>query len=348
LTTLVQFIKLYEYLRGTKNANYLKTTELLGLRAYLIGSLLPMRQVFLAAALLARRVDAFYATRPASGMIGTTHVVKYSRRTFAASAKKGNSKPPSLRLERVLSNRGHGSRSEVAVLVRQGRVRVENKVMKSPSEKIPANASITVDGVEVGAVPLLMAYHKPLNVLSSMGDPMGRPSLKEVVPVTWERMGLHPVGRLDADTTGLLLFSSDGALTQRLLHPSGGVEREYRAVVEGDATRLGLREELSAGVETSDGTFPATLLDAKLHDGSLSNSEGGEPGSMVTSTVRLMVKEGKYRMVRRILANTGHPVIDLHRVRYGGVTLDELDIPEGQFSEITDEATAWAKDLMQR
>jgi len=307
-----------------------------------------MRQVFVAAALLARKVNAFHVNKPTTRATGCISFPKYPRHAFAASAKNGNSKPQSLRLERVLSNRGHGSRSEVAVLVRQGRVRVESKVVKSPSEKIPSDASITVDGVEVGAVPLLMAYHKPLNVLSSMGDPMGRPSLKEVVPETWERMGLHPVGRLDADTTGLLLFSSDGALTQRLLHPSGGVEREYRAVVEGDATRPGLRDELSAGVETSDGTFPAVLLDAKLQDVESTNSEDedDESRSMVTSTVRLMVKEGKYRMVRRILANTGHPVIDLHRVRYGGITLDELELPEGEFSEITAEATAWARGLM--
>lgn len=309
----------------------------------------PMRQVFVAAALLARKVNAFHANKPTTRATGCISFPKYPRHAFAASAKTGNSKPQSLRLERVLSNRGHGSRSEVAVLVRQGRVRVESKVVKSPSEKIPPDASITVDGVEVGVVPLLMAFHKPLNVLSSMGDPMGRPSLKEVVPETWERMGLHPVGRLDADTTGLLLFSSDGALTQRLLHPSGGVEREYIAVVEGDATRRGLRDELSAGVETSDGTFPAVLLDAKLQNGKFTNSEDGdESRSMVKSTVRLMVKEGKYRMVRRILANTGHPVIDLHRVRYGGITLDELELPEGKFSEITAEATAWAKGLMQR
>jgi 23S rRNA pseudouridine2605 synthase len=234
------------------------------------------------------------------------------------------------------------------VLVRQGRVRVEGKVVKSPSEKVPADAVVTVDGLVVSAVPLLMAYHKPLNVLSSMGDPVGRPSLKEVVPLSWERMGLHPVGRLDADTTGLLLFSSNGALTQRLLHPSGRVEREYRAVVEGDATRPELRGELSAGVETSDGTFPAVLLDAQLLDGNAAGAGGGEARPAVTSVVRVMVTEGKYRMVRRILANTGHPVLDLHRVRYGAVVLDELNLAEGEFAEVTSEATVWAQSLLRQ
>lgn len=305
-----------------------------------------MRQIFVAVALVARRVGAFHAGQPTARVVGDAYLPAYPRRTFAAAAKGGGSKPASLRLERVLSNRGHGSRSEVAVLVRQGRVRVEGKVLRSPSEKIPANAVVTVDGLEVGAVPLLVAYHKPLNVLSSMGDPMGRPSLKEAVPLAWERMGLHPVGRLDADTTGLLLFSSDGALTHRLLHPSGGVEREYRAVVEGDATRPGLREELSAGVETSDGTFPAILLDAQLLDENAVEAGGGEAQPAVTSVVRVMVTEGKYRMVRRILANTGHPVLDLHRVRYGAVVLDELHLAEGEFTEVSAEATVWAKSLL--
>jgi 23S rRNA pseudouridine2605 synthase len=250
-----------------------------------------------------------------------------------------------MRLERILSNRGQGSRSEVAVLVRQGRVRVDGKVVKSSSGKFPSDAHVTVDGAEVNQTPLLMAYYKPLNILSSMGDPKGRPSLKEVMPTEWLRMGLHPVGRLDSDTTGLLLFSSDGSLTRRLLHPSGEVEREYRAVVSGDATRPGLKEELSAGVNTSLGTFHAVLLDANLLK---QDTDAGEPEfrPAVTSVVRLTVKEGKYRMVRRILANIGHPVIELHRLRYGAVTLDELDIAEGGFCEVTPEATAWAQGLL--
>ena len=213
-------------------------------------------------------------------------------------------------------------------MIKSGRVRVENTAVRSPSTKFPENCPITVDGEPVLSVPLLMAYYKPLGVLSAMGDPSGRPTLLEAVPPEWTRMGLHPVGRLDADTTGLLLFSSDGQLTQRLLSPSRGVEREYVARVEGDATRAGLAAELAAGVETSEGAFPAKLLEAK---------EG---------EVRLSVMEGKYRMVRRILANSGHPVTALHRVRYGAVILNDLGLAEGEVGEVGPEAMAWARGIM--
>lgn len=159
-----------------------------------------------------------------------------------------------------------------------------------------------------------------------MGDPLNRTSLAEVTPPEWRRMGLHPVGRLDADTTGLLLFSSDGKLTQRLLHPKNEISREYEARVEGDASDPTLAERLAAGVETSEGTFPAMLLE---------QSE---------ERVRLSVTEGKYRMVRRILANCGHPVTALHRVRYGEVRLGELGIGEGEHtSELPEAVAEWAR-----
>mmetsp|Transcript_56039 Transcript_56039/g.112288 ORF Transcript_56039/g.112288 Transcript_56039/m.112288 type:complete len:171 (+) Transcript_56039:450-962(+) len=169
-----------------------------------------------------------------------------------------------------------------------------------------------------------------------MGDPSNRLSLLEFAPPKWKAMGLHPVGRLDADTTGLLLFSSDGALTQRLLHPDGGIEREYEAEVEGNplARIEELKDILALGVETSEGVFPATLLDA------------------TPNSVRLTVCEGKYRMVRRILANAGHPVTALHRRRYGKVVLDDLGtseqarLPAGEFTEVNGAALEWARALV--
>jgi 23S rRNA pseudouridine2605 synthase len=238
------------------------------------------------------------------------------------------SKIQSLRLERIISNRGSSSRSEASALIKQGRVRVEGLVVRSPSQKFPENSTVTVDGKQIDEVPLLVAFNKPLNVLSTMGDPSGRPSLVDLIPESWVRMGLHPVGRLDADTTGLLLFSSDGQLTQRLLHPSGGVEREYIARVEGDAMRTELTALLAAGVETSEGAFPAKLLEQKENE------------------VRLIVTEGKYRMVRRILANVGLPVLDLHRARYGHVILSELDLSPGTWCPAPEEAVRWARGLL--
>lgn len=239
-------------------------------------------------------------------------------------------KGPNFRLDRILSNRGLGSRKAVMSKIKTGKVRVDGIVVKGASQKFPVESNVTVDGIVVPTIPLLMAFYKPLNVLSSMGDPIGRPSLLEAVPKVWAQTGLHPVGRLDADTTGLLLFSSNGKVTNQLLDPKIGVEREYVATVEGDAMQEGLKEKLAAGIKTSLGTFSADLVEQK---------EG---------MVRVVVTEGKYRMVRRILANSGLPVVTLHRTRYGAISLDSLNISEGEYSPVTTEASDWALALLKQ
>jgi hypothetical protein len=97
---------------------------------------------------------------------------------------------------------------------------------------IPASALLLVHDQPVAPLPILVAFHKPLGMQSTIGDPMGRPNLEDALPPRLQK-SFHPVGRLDADTTGLLLFSGDGQLTQRLLHPSSDVQRQYVATVEG-------------------------------------------------------------------------------------------------------------------
>eukprot|EP00615_Pteridomonas_danica_P004781 CAMPEP_0114334618 /NCGR_PEP_ID=MMETSP0101-20121206/4505_1 /TAXON_ID=38822 ORGANISM="Pteridomonas danica, Strain PT" /NCGR_SAMPLE_ID=MMETSP0101 /ASSEMBLY_ACC=CAM_ASM_000211 /LENGTH=245 /DNA_ID=CAMNT_0001465957 /DNA_START=361 /DNA_END=1095 /DNA_ORIENTATION=- len=161
-----------------------------------------------------------------------------------------------------------------------------------------------------------------------MGDPIGRPSLLEAVPKIWAQTGLHPVGRLDADTSGLLIFSSDGKVTQQLLDPNVGVEREYVATVEGDAMDKDLKEKLGDGVETTLGKFRADLIE------------------QTENTVRVVVTEGKHRMVRRMLANVGLPVMKLHRSRYGNICLDTLAIKEGEHCEVPETCTQWARSLL--
>eukprot|EP00804_Cyclotella_cryptica_P009625 CCRYP_006315-RA/>CCRYP_006315-RA protein AED:0.31 eAED:0.31 QI:0/0/0/1/0/0/2/0/133 len=133
---------------------------------------------------------------------------------------------------------------------------------------------------------------------------------------------MHPVGRLDYDTTGLILFSADGKLTQRLLHPRRGVEKEYVATVKGQVNEDDLRAKLEEGVETTEGIHRATLVE----------------------DVRLIVSEGKYRMVRRMLHNCGHSVVELRRERHGVVRLD--DLKEGEFRKATDEELEWARSLL--
>lgn len=143
--------------------------------------------------------------------------------------------PSSVRLDKYLNDAGFSeSRSCAAAMIRSGRVRIDGSVVRSGKIKVDTLKSLVeVDGRRVvePSIPLMMAYHKPLGVHSTLRDDHGRPDLSTVLdsmPMHWRRL-LHPVGRLDSDTTGLLLFSSRGDLTHRLLHPRHAVEKEYTA-----------------------------------------------------------------------------------------------------------------------
>jgi pseudouridine synthase len=175
------------------------------------------------------------------------------------------------------------------------------------------DGAVALDGEALLVPPRLAVFHKPLGVHSTVEDDQGRPSLGTAASELLA-LGLHPVGRLDADTDGLLLFSADGALTQRLLHPRRAVPRVYVATVE-PAPGPTLPDVLRAGVQTADGVFTAEVL------------------ALDGARVRLSVTEGKHRMVRRMLANAGHPVVALRRLSYGPIALGGL--PAGEWREAT-------------
>ncbi len=225
------------------------------------------------------------------------------------------------RLDKVLSQRGAGSRSEVAQWVRQGRVSVGGQVVRDPGAGVDAQATVTLDDQIFEPTPVVVAWHKPLGVLCTVDDPWGRADLSGAV-AGWLRRGLHPVGRLDADTSGLLLLSADGVLTQRLLHPKRGVQKLYRAQVEGTPDDA-LVDALCRGVLTAAGTFAA--VSARIVD-------------PAAAEVELVVTEGKHRMVRRMLANAGYPVVHLTRLRFAGVDLGELASGEARALDATEVA----------
>jgi 23S rRNA pseudouridine2605 synthase len=178
---------------------------------------------------------------------------------------------------------------------------------------------------------------------------------------------LHPVGRLDYDTSGLLLFSSVGVLTQKLLHPTHAIPKQYMAIVQGQVEEDELKEKLSTGVETADGTYSAQLIDVQhltetdsqqvwqhvretlppeydvdeLEERQLLPPDGDAP---ILSKVRVVVTEGKHRMVRRMLANCGHGVVELKRERQGVIELG--DLPLSDFRRLTPEEHAWAQSLV--
>jgi 23S rRNA pseudouridine2605 synthase len=278
-------------------------------------------------------------------------------------------RPPLFRADRVLSNRGFGSRSECFDLLKGRRVAVWanekwNNIL-GPSQRIHTESRIMVDGKEVPRTPLLLLFHKPKWVLSVMRDPKDRPNLSQLLPEKYVRQGLHPVGRLDYDSSGLLLFSSSGPLTQRLLHPSHEISKEYVATVEGLVNPEELHSLLEGGVETAEGVHTANLVNVKHlkpHDAKaiLKHMRDNLPKEyntddleergylkkdiMEMSEVSLVVSEGKHRMVRRMLANCGHPVVELKREKHGEVRLG--DLPEGEFRDLTEEELEWVMTVM--
>ena len=230
---------------------------------------------------------------------------------------------PRTRLERLVADRSPLSRSVARAAIRRGRVTVDGACLRNPSAAIDPSATLTLDGRLLGAPPVLAWLHKPAGVHSTVGDPQGRPNLSGVAAPLLA-LGFHPVGRLDADTSGLLPFSRDGALTQRLLHPRHGIEKTYEAIVTpAPAADLGAR--LAAGVSTALGT----------HTARLDHLDGAR--------VVLTVTEGKHRMVRRMLANLGHPVDALHRIRFGPMVLAEL--APGGWQLAAGDDLAWAEAL---
>jgi len=313
-------------------------------------------------------------------------VLRSPQHRFKTSKVRATAKGdgPLQRLERIVANRGVGTRTEVQKLFKAGRVSVGGKVVRSGADKYPVTVAVQIDGVDVTGVPLLAVYFKPLGVHSTMRDNWNRQSLEELALEYPFLKTMHPVGRLDADTTGLLLFSSDGQLTQTLLHPSTGVEREYEAVVVGRVDADALGKQLAAGVKTTEGTFAANLLESAWLDDMVrvaptAAGDDGQEGDdhdddeeeeddeawdvnqrrvvradgedadaegvlMPTSKVRLAVTEGKYRMVRRILHNAGNSVLELHRVRYGSVLLQDLE--EGEVRPCSEAEKDWALQLL--
>lgn len=273
------------------------------------------------------------------------------------------------RIDKVLAHRGVGSRSETFELAKAKRITWANSSnaphservrIRGPKEKVPFEAALFIDGnLLPGPPPLLLVYHKPKYVLSAMeDDKYQRNHLGNVLEERYKKAGIHPVGRLDYDTTGLLLFSLDGKLTQQLLHPRRGVEKEYVATVQGQVDEDILAKKLWDGVETAEGRHTAKLLDVSSSEGPTDDctkqvAEEADPEdegrlhadySGPYSDVRLVVREGKYRMVRRMLANCGYPVVELRRLRHGKVELGGLKA--GEFRQATEEEIQWAKTLI--
>jgi 23S rRNA pseudouridine2605 synthase len=225
-----------------------------------------------------------------------------------------------VRIQKVLSRAGVASRREAEALMLQGRVRVNGAVVTTLGTRVdPLRDRVELDGEPVEPERLRwVAFHKPPGTLTTRDDPHGRRTVYDHLPDELASLGY--VGRLDRDTEGLLLLSNDGDVVHRLLHPSGEVEREYRAEVEGRPGAEVLAG-LEAGVQLEEG--PARARRAWL-------VEKGPP-----AVVGLVLTEGRKREVRRMLEAVKHPVRRLTRVRFGPIRLEGIEA--GAWRELTDE-----------
>ncbi len=215
-----------------------------------------------------------------------------------------------VRLQKVLAQAGIGSRRTCEDLIREGRVDVDGRRVTELGTRVdPATAVVHVDGERIVTAEdiVVLSFNKPQGVLSTMSDERGRPCVGDYVADRTER--LFHVGRLDADTEGLLLITNDGTLAQHLSHPSHGVEKSYIATVPGPVKRdVGRR--LRAGVELEDGM---AAVDSFAIIQSL-------PGHAL---VEVTLHEGRKHIVRRLLDEVGHPVESLVRTRIGPIRLGQ-------------------------
>lgn len=221
--------------------------------------------------------------------------------------------PDGVRLQKVLSQAGVASRRVAEKMILDGRVEVDGRVVTELGTRVdPGNSVIRVDGARVTVDDTLvyLAINKPIGMHSTMSDDRGRPCIGDLIEhrVRGDAKLFH-VGRLDADTEGLLLLTNDGELAHRLMHPSYKVPKTYVATVLGTVPR-GLGKKLRAGIELDDG--PVRLDDFAVVD--------AVPGKTL---VRVTLHEGRKRIVRRLLAAVGFPVQALVRTDIGAVTLGE-------------------------
>jgi len=222
-----------------------------------------------------------------------------------------------IRIQKLLAEAGLGSRRSIEEWIRAGRITVAGQVAKL-GDRATAADEVRLDGRRIeltptaGAAGELLLYHKPLGEVTTRRDPQGRPTVFERLPEV-DRGRWITVGRLDVNTSGLLLFTTDGALAHRLMHPSSEIEREYVVRVRGRPDERVL-QRLRRGVELEDG--PARFDRIAGEPG-----EAADPRDPSHSSFRVVLHEGRNREVRRLWNAVGFEVSRLLRIRYGPVEL---------------------------
>jgi len=229
---------------------------------------------------------------------------------------------PSLPLLKVLTKSGIGSRRRLADAIKQNRVAVNGEVVEDFRYPVDTETDrVAVDGRPIKLSveqPVYLLLNKPRGVISTVRDERGRRTVVDILPQKYRKLRLYPVGRLDKDSTGLLLLTNDGELTHKLTHPSFENEKEYLVRV---STRLQVsgKRRLERGIELEDGrTQPAVVR---------------EVPSLPPFSYSVTIHEGRKRQVRRMFDSIGHPILSLKRIRMGNLTLGDLE--EGTSRELS-------------
>jgi 23S rRNA pseudouridine2605 synthase len=235
------------------------------------------------------------------------------------------------RLQKILSNAGIASRRAAERLIEEGRVEVDGKVVRELGTSAdPESQDIRVDGARVrpGRPRRYVALHKPKGFVTTRSDPGRRPTVMELLPPSFQN--LYPVGRLDMGSTGLLILTDDGELAQKLTHPSFGVEKSYLVTVAGQPDRKTL-ERATRGIVV-DGERLALEAVERL-GGRIERRPATADSLSERTRLRVTLRRGKNREIRRLFETLGHPVVDLHRESIGGLSV--RGIPPGGFRPLS-------------
>lgn len=234
------------------------------------------------------------------------------------------------RVQKVLSRWGIAARRQVEQLIQQGRVEIDGTVAYLGQKVDPTAVQIAVDGTVVNPVEspqrIYLLMNKPRNVISTCDDPQGRRTVVDLLPSTLsQKQGIHPVGRLDAESTGALLLTNDGDLTFYLTHPRHHIPKTYHVWVEGHPSPHTLKQWQQGVLLEGQRTLPADIFILKSHPNH-------------RTLLEIVLKEGRNRQIRRIAEQLGHPVQTLHRTAIGSIRLQSDSQPHlesGRYRPLT-------------
>jgi pseudouridine synthase len=222
------------------------------------------------------------------------------------------------RVQKIIAQWGIASRRQAEAMILEGRVRLNGEIVQIGQKADPNRDRLEVDGQRLRSYDrperLYLLLHKPQGVVSTCHDPQGRKTVMDLLPSSWQQgQGLHPIGRLDIDSTGALLLTNDGELTQAIAHPRSHLEKLYHVWVAGHPSVSTLQAWRQGVILDDQQTLPAVIkVLTERADRTL---------------LAIALREGRNRQIRRVAEQLGHPVLKLHRVAIGPIQLQGADRP---------------------